>query len=465
MKHIFPLWILTLLAAAGAVGDLQYAKSGSNTPLFLTPVNGRVLYWNGTVLGNLDIAGTYQPLDAALSNFAAGSDHVKFSGPATSVKTFALPNADATLLYAGGDLGTPSGGNLSLCGNIPLSEATGTLESVRGGTGVSNAGTFTNASNLTVTGGGTIALGGFTATIPATGTLVIQGGALGTPSSGTLGMGSVTLSGTMAQFNTAASDGDFAFLGAANTFTAAQTNSTAGAASTPALKLSGVPFAGTGTTSFPLVYINDANATASTTLNTAGTYFGINGDGTQTLMNLMKDGVSQFKVSGTALVEVPQSSGGFADSNGAGFRLDNVGLIFGAAHVLGWSNNNTIVKDTGLSRKTSTANWIKAGNGTANDATATFEAGDLISSVVGKGLQIKGGSALARAGNATLVGGTVTVSNTTITANSIIYLTRKTAGGSIGDLTYTLSAATSFTINSASGTDTSTVSFVIIELN
>ena len=62
-------------------------------------------------------------------------------------------------------------------------------------------------------------------------------------------------------------------------------------------------------------------------------------------------------------------------------------------------------------------------------------------------------------------GGTVTVSNTTITANSIIYLTRKTAGGTIGDLTYTLSAATSFTINSASGTDTSTVSFIIVELN
>ncbi len=91
---------------------------------------------------------------------------------------------------------------------------------------------------------------------------------------------------------------------------------------------------------------------------------------------------------------------------------------------------------------------------------------NLICSTVGKGLQIKGGSALARAGNATLVAGTVTVANTTITANSIIYLTRKTSGGTIGmAVTYTLSAATSFTITSDSALDTSVYSFLIIELN
>lgn len=69
-----------------------------------------------------------------------------------------------------------------------------------------------------------------------------------------------------------------------------------------------------------------------------------------------------------------------------------------------------------------------------------------------------------RAGNATLVGGTVTVNNTTVTANTIVMLTRKTAGGTLGNLTYTTSAATSFTINSDSGTDTSTVSYFLIEV-
>ncbi len=49
-----------------------------------------------------------------------------------------------------------------------------TIPALYGGTGVANSGTFTNASNTTITGGGTIALGGFTLTAPATGTAVIQ---------------------------------------------------------------------------------------------------------------------------------------------------------------------------------------------------------------------------------------------------------------------------------------------------
>lgn len=70
-----------------------------------------------------------------------------------------------------------------------------------------------------------------------------------------------------------------------------------------------------------------------------------------------------------------------------------------------------------------------------------------------------------RAGNAVLVGGTVTVSNTTITSNSIVLLTRKTSGGTIGTaVTYTLNAGTSFTINSDNILDTSTFSYMLIEV-
>lgn len=97
--------------------------------------------------------------------------------------------------------------------------------------------------------------------------------------------------------------------------------------------------------------------------------------------------------------------------------------------------------------------------------------GDVVCGTAGKGLQLKSGTG-ARAGNATLVGGTVTVTNTTVTANSIIYCGRKTAGGTLGQsLSYTLSAGTSFTITSVDATgvlsalDTSVVSFIIVELN
>lgn len=70
-----------------------------------------------------------------------------------------------------------------------------------------------------------------------------------------------------------------------------------------------------------------------------------------------------------------------------------------------------------------------------------------------------------RAGNLTLIGGTLTVANTTVTANTIVLLTRKTSGGTIGTaITYTTSAATSFTVNSDNILDTSTFSWKLEEV-
>lgn len=51
-----------------------------------------------------------QPIDAALTALAAGSDFVQFTGPATATKVFTLPNVSSTILVSGGALGTPSGG-------------------------------------------------------------------------------------------------------------------------------------------------------------------------------------------------------------------------------------------------------------------------------------------------------------------------------------------------------------------
>lgn len=65
-------------------------------------------------------------------------------------------------------------------------------------------------------------------------------------------------------------------------------------------------------------------------------------------------------------------------------------------------------------------------------------------------------------GNATLVGGTVTVSTTSALAGSFVHLTRKTAGGTIGtSFTYTISAGVSFTITSDNVLDTSVVTWQI----
>lgn len=73
------------------------------------------------------------------------------------------------------------------------------------------------------------------------------------------------------------------------------------------------------------------------------------------------------------------------------------------------------------------------------------------------------GTADAVAGNSVLSGGTVTVSTTSVKAGSVILLSRKVVGGTTGDLRVgTITAGTSFVINSASGTDTSTVSWFIL---
>lgn len=88
--------------------------------------------------------------------------------------------------------------------------------------------------------------------------------------------------------------------------------------------------------------------------------------------------------------------------------------------------------------------------------------GDLASQTAGVGLRIKEGSN-ARMGTATLVAGTVTVSNTSVTANSRIFLSRNTTGGTTGHLSTTIVAGTSFTINSSNALDTSVVAWLLIE--
>ena len=83
--------------------------------------------------------------------------------------------------------------------------------------------------------------------------------------------------------------------------------------------------------------------------------------------------------------------------------------------------------------------------------------------VAGSGLQIAEGSN-AKQGTAVLVAGTVTVANTSVTANSRIFLTCQVPGGTPGFLRISArTAGTSFTILSSSGTDTSTVAYEIFE--
>jgi hypothetical protein len=114
---------------------------------------------------------------------------------------------------------------------------------------------------------------------------------------------------------------------------------------------------------------------------------------------------------------------------------------------------------------------IGAGGSSARDATwgrqgaaqiGTSDS-DIIIGLAGKGLRVKEGTN-AKMGTATLAAGTVTVSNTSVTSTSRIFLTCQTPGGTPGFLRVSArSSGTSFTILSSSGTDTSTVAWMIVE--
>jgi len=85
---------------------------------------------------------------------------------------------------------------------------------------------------------------------------------------------------------------------------------------------------------------------------------------------------------------------------------------------------------------------------TAGNITAT--AGNVVINGAGKMLQVHHGAVTDFCGTGTLVLGTVTIANTNIATGDQIYLTRTgvAASTTLGQLTYTIIASTSFTVTS-----------------
>jgi hypothetical protein len=89
--------------------------------------------------------------------------------------------------------------------------------------------------------------------------------------------------------------------------------------------------------------------------------------------------------------------------------------------------------------------------------------GDLLAATAGRGLRIQGGPN-ARIGISVLAAGTVTVANTTVTANTKIFLTAQSTGPNSGFLGCSARVpGTSFTILSSNGADGNSVAWLLIE--
>lgn len=145
---------------------------------------------------------------------------------------------------------------------------------------------------------------------------------------------------------------------------------------------------------------------------------------------------------------------------GTGAVITNLSLV----DVRSPANSGTITTLVGLDVQAMTA------GGTNNYAIRTglglCSFGDnILCSAVGKGLQIKSGSN-AKIGTGALTGGTVNVSNTSVTANSVILVVDTTSGSlaNVGSLVVSSqTAGVGFTVKSTNILDTSTFSYVIVE--
>lgn len=125
------------------------------------------------------------------------------------------------------------------------------------------------------------------------------------------------------------------------------TSTTAGAASTPVLSLTGTPFLGTGTTSVPLFYLN-AGAVAPTAWSTNGTYIGVNAVSGST-----SDFIQFFNNGNAAGFRV--NTAGQVTATSGNHNLSSGGLTLGNGGVVGFAFSSTTsgigTADTFLTRK------------------------------------------------------------------------------------------------------------------
>lgn len=132
-------------------------------------------------------------------------------------------------------------------------------------------------------------------------------------------------------------------------------------------------------------------------------------------------------------------------------------LTIGSTTIASGSGSNKVLYDN---------SGTLAESGSPTLDSLTISGGGLIVSVAGNSLTIKGGSN-AKIGSGTLVGGTATISNTSVTTNSKIFLQdTSTSITNVGVLTVSSkTAGTGFVVTSTLALDTSTFDYWIVEAN
>ena len=136
------------IAATGAVtgSNLSGTNTGDQTTITGNAGSATVLQTPRAIYGN-NFDGSAALTQVIASTYGGtGNGFTKFSGPASSEKTFTLPNASSTLLYEGGALGTPSSGTVTNLTGTASININGTVGATTPSTGQFTTGGFNGVS-------------------------------------------------------------------------------------------------------------------------------------------------------------------------------------------------------------------------------------------------------------------------------------------------------------------------------
>lgn len=480
-------------ASAVAVGGITGLGTGVATALAVNVGTAGAFVVNGGALGSPSSAGTLPAFTLGGTVSGGGNDlnNTRIGNITPLAGSFTTITASGT--FNGSTTGT--GNSYSILAQN-TTDSTFAQISSRGSTA---AGTFLGTNK---TGMVDIVFSPTTSGVAAIGTLNLTPLVLGTNDTAALTIGTnqgVTLAGTLTGINssftpTNTTGNGFAIAGSTTTTgnlvsiaasgTAAASNTktalnvaTSGANATNAQTTFGAIISNTSTnatsgTNIALQLTASGATTANTALNiTAGITTLPNGTAAAPSLNL-GDTTTGFFRSGGNIVSLSNAGTQSYDFSAADFRIRGttpsieLGSSGSAPGFLTLADNQIQLKGTLFAFTGATSSFPALGRSTTRITVGLADgtAGGGVNFSTAAVISVASGTN-QRAGNAVLVGGTVTVSNTTVTANTIVILTRKTSGGTIGTaVTYTLSAGTSFTITSDNILDTSTFSYILIEV-
>lgn len=155
-------------------------------------------------------------------------------------------------------------------------------------------------------------------------------------------------------------------------------------------------------------------------------------------------------------VYVGQGTGGAGSS--PNFKLDDLVFFSTVQHTA----NHESELPYNYTTNTQSVALIETQDYDGNTLTQVKGNGELSLSKLGRGLSIKEGTN-GRMGTGILSSGTVTISNTSVTASSRIFIQPTASSASAGHLHVTISAGSSFTVTSSNASDGRTFNWVIFE--